>query len=415
MRGLLALSASAALALVLVPGAVAAKKPVKVPRPESRAGLFAFKVKEAFPYRSQHAVVHYVRTGKDAPPLKDANGNKVPDFVEAVGEAADESIGAFVAYGFKRLLPDTAGGNKKPDIYIKRLPRDVLGVTVPHTRAVGGGYTVIDKRLRNVKGKPAAASLRHTVAHELFHLVQFSYVPDGKLPPWMAEGTASAMAIYAFPFSQDKIQDFLIDAWLKTPWLSLYDQRFGCIRCYGGAIWWRFVFQLNGRMIPTYLGRLFGYQKSGQPILDGTQPLEETLKKGRHGGLWTTFTRFSVNLYKAGLHPKPLYGLHAIKQVQLSKPRSVRGLSTHYIPIAVPAGAKGLRVAVATGGGPFPNITLATGGPRGRFFAGSGLQQIRGKMYELRFQNDKEREKNVLIITSGRKDPVAYQVAYQAF
>ena len=180
-------------------------------------------------------------------------------------------------------------------------------------------------------------------------------------------------------------------------------------------MWWRFVFQLDGKVIPGYLGRLFGYQKIGKPILDGTQPLQEILEKKGHGGLFTAFSRFSVNLYKAGLRPQALYGLRAIKKVQVSKARVVNGLSTHYIPLAVPAGSKGIRVAVATGGGPFPNITLATGGPKGRFFAGSGLRQIRGKLYELRFRSEQERRQNMLIITSGRKEGVAYQIAYQSF
>lgn len=414
-----ALPALAAIGCLLAAqGAVAAEVPKqakKVPRPESRTGALGYKVKEATPLRTKHAVVHYVRSGKDAPPLADANKNGYPDYVDAVGEAADEAIGAFVAFGFKRMLPDSAGGNASPDIYVKALPRGVFGATLPHTGAVGGSFVVLDDSLRAVKGRPAVGSLRHTVAHELFHVVQFSYTPDAEIPTWAAEGMASAMAIYTFPFSQDPLQDFLVDLWLKSPWASLYDQRVFCARCYGGAIWWRFVFQLDGRVIPAYLGRLFGYQKIGKPILDGTQPLQEILEKKGHGGLFTAFSRFSVNLYKAGLRPKPLYGLRAIEEVQVSKARVVNGLSTHYIPIAVPAGSKGLRVAVATGGGPFPNITLATGGPKGRFFTGSGLRQIRGKLYELRFRSEQERQQNMLIITSGRKEGVAYQIAYQAF
>ena len=418
IRRLPALLAFAALGcLLLAPGAAAAvpKKGQKVARPESRKGPLAYKVKEAFPLRTKHAVIHYVRSGKDRPSIADANKNGHPDYVDAVGEAADEAIGAFVAFGFKRVLPDSAGGNTKPDIYIKNLPGGIYGASVPHTGAIGGSFVVLDNKLRAVKGRPSVGSLRHTVAHELFHVVQFSYTPNGEIPTWVAEGMASAMAIYAFPFSQDPLQDFLVDIWLKTPWASLYDERVACVRCYGGSIWWRFVYQLDGKVLPAYLGRLFGYQKIGKPVLDGTQPLTEILEKKGHGSLFTAFGRFSVNLYKAALRPQPLYGLRAMKKVQVSAPRVVNGLSTHYIPIAVPAGSKGLRVAVATGGGPFPNITLATGGPKGRFFAGPGLQQIRGKLYEVRFGSEQERKQNMLIITSGRKDGVAYQVAYQAF
>lgn len=415
MRGMSMLLVPAAFGcLLLAHGAAGAETP-KVQRPESRKGPLAFRVKEAFPLRTKHASVHYVRSGKDAPPLADANENGHPDYVDAVGEAADEAIGAFVAFGFKRLLPDSAGGTAKPDLYVKALPGGTFGAALPHTRAVGGAFIVLDDSLRAVKGKPAVGSLRHTIAHELFHLVQFSYTPDGEIPTWAAEGMASAMAIYAFPFSQDPLTDFLVDVWLKTPYASLYDERVACVRCYGGSIWWRFVYQLDGKVLPAYLGRLYGYQKTGREILDGTQPLQEILEKKGHGSLFTAFSRFSVNIYQAGLRPGVAYGLRPTREVQVSKARLVNGLSTHYVPLAVPAGSKGLRVAVATGGGPFPNITLATGGPKGRFFTGSGLRQIRGKLYELRFRNAAEAKQNMLIVTSGRKEGVAYQIAYQAF
>lgn len=362
----------------------------------------------------QHAVIHYVKTGKDAVPKADTNGNKVPDYVEAAGKAADEALGAYVTYGFKRVLPDTAGGNAKLDVYLERLPKDLLGVTVPHTKAAGGSFSVISTRLDPREGVKTTTGLRHTIAHELFHVVQFSYVPDGRVPPWAAEGMAEAMAIYAFPRSQDKLTDLTVDAWLKTPWMSLYDQRLGCVRCYGGAIWWRFLFQLHGQVIPAYMGRLYGYRKAGQPILDGTAPLTEILQKSGKGSLWDNFTRFSINLYRGGFHPQALYGLRAGAEPQLTKIRVVNGLSTHYIPIAVPAGATRLSVAIATGGGPRPNVQLVTGGPKGRAFTGGALKVINGKSFEFTFRSDAERKANMLIVTSGRRDPVAYQIAFQA-
>lgn len=400
-------------ALGLAGGATAAKSPPKVVRPTD-GGLFALKAKEGAPVQMQHAVVHWAASGVNAPPKADANRNRVPDYAEAVGRAADEAIGAFVAYGFKPLLPDTGGGDAKVDIYLRKLPRGLLGVSIPHSQGAGGAFTVISTQLDPRQGVKTAIGLRHTVAHELFHIAQYSYVPDGRLPGWAAEGMAEAMAIYTFPSSQDKLGDFAVDQWLKTPWLSLYDQRFGCARCYGGAIWWRFLFQLHGRMLPAYLGRLYGYEQSGRPILDGTGPLTETLQRAGKGTLWDNFTRFAVNLYRGGYHPRPLYGLRAQAGAQLTKIRVVNGLSTHYIPIAVPANAKRLRVAIATGGGPRPNVQLVTGGPKGRAFTGGTLRTINGKSFEFRFRSAAERKANMLIVTSGRRDPVAYQIAYQA-
>ena len=58
---------------------------------------------------SQHTVVHYVVVGIDAPPLNDDDGDDVPDYVERVGAAADESIAYFERRGFTAIRPGHRG------------------------------------------------------------------------------------------------------------------------------------------------------------------------------------------------------------------------------------------------------------------------------------------------------------------
>jgi len=45
-------------------------------------------------------------------------------------------------HGFKLPLPDTAGPDAKPDIYIASLPAGVFGLTFPET-AQGGTFVLI--------------------------------------------------------------------------------------------------------------------------------------------------------------------------------------------------------------------------------------------------------------------------------
>jgi hypothetical protein len=92
----------------------------------------------------------------------------------------------------------------------------------------------------------------------------------------------------------------------------------------------------------------------------------------------------------------------------------VQGLSTHYVPITVPAGARGIGVAVAAGGGPNPEVKLVVGGAKGRVI--EGVLRARGheQYFVTRFRNAKERSNVMLIVTSGRDVGTAYLVAYQA-
>ena len=81
----------------------------------------------------------------------------------------------------------------------------------------------------------ARGSLAGTVAHELFHVVQDAYTPAGQMPDWVAEGTAEAMSLLVEPKIHDLVSTDYLDEWLAQPWRPLFDERFYCDHCYGGA------------------------------------------------------------------------------------------------------------------------------------------------------------------------------------
>src|SRR5919198_916761 len=104
--------------------------PSVVLRPTS-GGNYAYTSPEAAPYVTTRAVVHYVTSGPQAPPLTDADGDGYPDYVEEVGAAADNALLYYERHGFKQPLPDTGGPDAKPDIYIDTLPAGVLATPSP--------------------------------------------------------------------------------------------------------------------------------------------------------------------------------------------------------------------------------------------------------------------------------------------
>jgi hypothetical protein len=401
MKYVLAVAVAASAFVFALPAGAA----TLVPRP-------TYKTKEVM-VGSPWIVVHYTRTGPDHPRfMKDDNHNGVPNYVEKLAAAANKAWLWYAHNGFKGPLADAAGPDSRLDIYVKALPAGVFGITLPTTEAQGGSFIVIDNQL-DMAHLAVHGSLQQTIAHELFHEFQLSYLPDGKIPRWAAEGSALAMQTYVYPQVVDAATFSYLDAWLNQPWRSLYDQANGCSHCYGGALFWRFLFGLGNHVVSEYFGRLYGYELAHKPILLGLQPLDEILRKRVHGSLYSAFGRFSYDIYRAGYRPATRYTLHASPAIGTTPTRTVRGLSTHYVPITMPADAKGVGVGVAAAG-PSPEVKLVVGGPKGRVIEGVLRRKGELQYFVTTFRTAKERKNVMLIVTSGRQLSTAYRVAYQA-
>ena len=403
MRALLVAAALLALLVVALP----ARGAGKVPRPTYKS----VEVTIETPF----VVVHYTRTGPDHPRfMADDDHDNVPNYIEKLAASANKAWLWYAHNGFKAPLPDTAGPNPKLDIYVKALPPGQYGVTIPTPQAQGGAFMVVDNQLDEAH-IAKHGSLQQTVAHELFHAFQLAYVPSGDIPHWAAEGSATAMQTYVYPRIADLATFQYLDAWLTHPERSLYDEAESCVHCYGGALWWRFVFGLGNHVLSDYFGRLHGYELLHRPILNGLQPLDEILQKRDRSNLYETFSRFSYDIYRANYQPAKTYTLHAAKAVRTTKTHVVRGLSTHYVGLTVPAQAKGIGIAIAADGGPTPNVKLVVGGPKGRAIT-PGTRDLHHLQFTVAaFRNAKERKNVELIITSGREIGTAYRIAYESY
>jgi len=411
-RLLLLLVAFAGLTLAAQPGAALGATTL-VLRPTS-GGTYAYTAPEAPPYVGARAVVHYVATGPSAPALNDDDSDGTPDYVEAVSRAADTALAYYEAHGFKVPLPDTAGPDAKPDLYIDSLPPGTFGLTFGEQTGEGGSFVLVSPRLDPSQPK-AFGGLEPTVAHELFHVVQFSYVVSGRLPQWAAEGSAVAMSMLVFPAVQDVVATEYLDAWLSTPWLPLYDERFSCAHCYGGAWWWLYLSKLNSKVLPSYFAKLEADDRRGsKTTLVGVSQLDSALRSSGAGALSNVFARFSLDLYRRGLPVARALTLNASTTGRTTQVRGVFGLSTHYVSISVPAGSRGVAVAVPYGGGPDPSVMLVVGGPKGRRVVSKRVRPGRGVLLATTFRNAAERKHVLLIVTSGHLDGVAYQLGYAA-
>src|SRR6478672_13915538 len=78
--------------------AASAADPAAAVRPTA-GGTYAYTAPEAAPYVGARAVIHYVSTGPDAPPLNDDAGSGYPDYVEQASLAADTALLYYERHG----------------------------------------------------------------------------------------------------------------------------------------------------------------------------------------------------------------------------------------------------------------------------------------------------------------------------
>jgi hypothetical protein len=289
---------------------------------------------DARSFSSRRAVVHYVVVGIDAPPVNDDDSDGVPDYVERVASAADSAIDYYEERGFARILPDEGGPDARPDLYVSRFAPGYFGVAFPSAEARGGAFVVVSNAL-DPSPERSLGSLYGTVAHELFHLVQFSYFPrttDPAIPSWVLEGTAAAMEGRVCEQLADIVSSLQLRSWLDRPQTSLTEQT------YGSQLLWRYLDRRRPRLLPGYLRRLATRPENAAVGLAAAY--------GRVSGqpFPTAFGRFAA--WVAGEYAGRITLLRTLSAGKRAGGR-VRPLSIHFL--RVPHTAAALHVRVTQG------------------------------------------------------------------
>ena len=349
--------AAAVGALLLVPVTTSAAG-VQRPRPSDVAAAQSALAPNGFQlyndyivpertYSSERVVVHYVVRGIDAPPVNDDDADGVPDYVERVGVAADRALVYYERRGFRAPMPDEGGPDARPDLYISRFLPGTLGVSFPAATAAGGAFAVVSNNL-DPSGGRSFASVYATVAHELFHLVQFSYFRAGAapaIPTWILEGTAAALESRVDPELDDLVSTIQLRRWFSATQASITTQS------YGAQLLWRYLDTEQPRLLPELLRRL----AARPPADEGERVVAVTYAQVAGSSFARAFNRFAVAV--AGNHADAIRPLFDLRHGR-SKRAVLEPLAVHYVRLVLPRrGSYSLRVTF----------------PRGRAGAGSRL------------------------------------------
>ncbi len=125
--------------------------------------------------------IHYDVSGGNAVPAADLDGSGVPDFVEAVSQALDESYDLQVnELGYDPAPDDNGIDGPEYDVFLENLGRGLYGFTQGETRIseTQNNYTsfiVMDNDFNNNHFTTGVDGARVTAAHEYFHAIQFGY------------------------------------------------------------------------------------------------------------------------------------------------------------------------------------------------------------------------------------------------
>ena len=336
--------AIAALGSVLVGPASAAAaverpRPSDVPGAETTVAPNGLQVYNDYAspertYSSRRAVVHFVVLGIDAPPLNDDDADGVPDYVERVGDAADRALAYYERRGFRRVLPDDGGPDARPDVYVTRFAPGTLGVAFPRATAEGGAFAVVSNNLDPSAGR-SFASVFATVAHELFHLVQFSYLGRGSepaIPAWILEGTASALETRVNPELDDLVSTIQLRRWFSATGRSMTTQ------AYGAQLLWRWLDRRQPRLLPALLSRLAALPEGDE----GERCVASTFTRIAGSRFTVAFHRFAVSV--AADHADDIVPVAAPRRAALAP------LSVSYVRVALPrAGRSELTVTFPRG------------------------------------------------------------------
>jgi hypothetical protein len=386
-----------------------------VQRPTARTGAYAYArgVPQRFA-RGRNLVFHWTTSGPDAPPAADVDGDRIPDYVELTAAAAEQAWRKYTSRspaGFRLRAPlcDRAGPDRRPDVYIKRLRSD-QGLALSGSRAAGGPFMLVAPDL-DVSPVLSSRSLNVVVAHELFHLVQFTYVPRG-MPRWISEGTANALALYGIDPSRDLRVNAPFaaqtDPWLKQPWTSVFAAGNNCTRCYGGGLWWIYALaQSRPDVLRLFFERLAGSRRIGT----GWQQLAAAFRRTAGVDFDQVFGRIANRLFRDGFPVTARFTINA-SAPGATPDQQILGMSTHYVPIEVPATVQTLEVTVqARGGARFLN-RMILGGPTGSDIA--WLPQTDRTRLVFRIQlTDPAQRQLLLIVTNARSQASRYAVSWR--
>jgi hypothetical protein len=265
---------------------------------------------------SAHFVVHWPTVpgchapeqGCDEPELADdAPGNGVPDYIDDVIAAAEDSYAVENGtLGWPDPKPDgSRGGNSKVDVYVADICSEgtqncVFGYASPDDASNECNrapfrcfaYLVLDNdyQPQEFDYEEPGIPMRVTTAHEYNHILQYRI--DTNQDPWMLEATAVWAEEQVFPDDNDWL--FYVRVWARGsdhPLTRFAAQ--GFLRVYGSAVWNHWIDRGAGYG-PDVVLDAWQTSRDGRPKDFAVDSYSRAIKQNGGPGFSKEFGRFAA-------------------------------------------------------------------------------------------------------------------------
>ena len=286
----------------LLPPLASAQRP-------TTGGLFAFSASDSLSYWETpdgSIRVHYSTEGPNQTLLLDGNQDSIPDYVEQVATAAQQSLALFTELGFYHPLAegqfnlDDDGGSAALDFYLVNFEGNsdgYFGVDECNQQKCSG-YMVVENDFAGYFYNNELEALHTVIPHELFHAIQAAYT--NTLPTWISEGTA-LWAQRRFDIESKDFRAFA-NAYLEQTDRPLNRPPSGPVPAfaYGTGIWWEFLTIRHGTSFVKEL--LEGWE----PIAEEAEMVDVMVdairaKNDTMDSAWVTFSHYNLGSgFRAG-------------------------------------------------------------------------------------------------------------------
>lgn len=276
-----------------------------IQHPALRAKLAQFLARPQLAYfhitPSGHFRIHYDLVGREAVDPTDANGDRVPDYVEEAAAALDDAWHLELeVLGYQPPPADQGVEGDEYDVYLAEQGGRAYGWTYPESYgATTSSYIELD----NNYAEPTywtkdLEGLRVTAAHEFFHAVQFGYY-QGADGIWWQEATATWMEEVVHPEADDYLH--YLSNFLNYPEQALdKNSGYNDPHIYGAVLFAHFLDQRHERGLIRTTWEEWNRQGSA-----GLEHFDRVLRRQAARGLGDAVSEFSVWNYFTGPRHRP--------------------------------------------------------------------------------------------------------------
>lgn len=258
-------------------------------------------------YDSTRFRVFFTRTGKNAVPSADVDGDGTPDRVRHVADLFEEVIDFYVGRGYRAPLSDATvpgdhGGDERFDVYLLDFGGSADGAfrrescDAMHHCA---GFVVMENDFKGYGYPSTTYADRVLVSHEFFHAVQAAY-DDGETTIF-SEGTA-VWSTEQFDPTLSDLEGF-VGGFLQRPDRSIFSPLPGPVDAfsYGSALFFQF---LGEKLGPTIIRELWEAAEGGDDwfaAIDGVLQTHSTSFAEAFAtfATWNLYTKARANPQKA--------------------------------------------------------------------------------------------------------------------